>query len=138
MAEGMTASTDDAARRQRRKRLTILLIPIVAFQVAGFIAGIFAPTLVNSHVLVLIFFNPINRYLIVAANHVKPWEFYGVGFFRLILTDPLYYMLGHWYGDGALDWIEEKTGGTGMVPFVKKWFGKAGGVFVLVAYLLSR
>ena len=37
----------------------------------------------NSHHLVVIFFNPINRYLIVAANHVKPWEFFGVAFFRL-------------------------------------------------------
>jgi membrane protein DedA with SNARE-associated domain len=111
----------------------LLLSPIAAFQISAFIVGIFAPTLVNSHVLVLIFFNPINRYLIVAANHVKPWEFYSVGFFRLILTDPLYYLLGHWYGDGALDWIEEKTGSSGMIPFVKKSFGKAGGLFVLIA-----
>ena len=123
----------EAERRKRRRRLQLLLVPIVAFQVAGFVAGIFAPTLVNSHILVLIFFNPINRYLIVAANHVKPWEFYGVGFFRLLLTDPLYFMLGRWFGDGALDWIEDKTGNSGTIPFIKKWFAKAGGVFVFVA-----
>jgi len=123
----------DEERRVRRRRLQFLLVPIVAFQVAGFVANILAPTLVNSHILVLIFFNPINRYLIVAANHVKPWEFYSVGFIRLLLTDPLYFVLGRWYGDGALDWIEDKTGATGMVPFIKKWFGRAGGVFVLVA-----
>jgi membrane protein DedA with SNARE-associated domain len=132
MSEDAPARTEEE-RRARRKRLTILLIPIVAFQVAAFIAGIFAPTLVNSHILVLIFFNPINRFLIVAANHVKPWEFYGVGFIRLLLTDPLYFLLGRWYGDGALDWIEDKTGKTGAIPFIKKWFGKAGGVFVFVA-----
>ena len=133
MAEGETVVRTEEERRLRRRRLQILLVPIVAFQVAGFIAGIFAATLVNSHVLILIFFNPINRYLIVAANHVKPWEFYGVGFFRLVLTDPLYFMLGRWFGDGALDWIEDKTGNSGMVPIIKKWFAKAGPLFVFLA-----
>src|ERR1044071_6394923 len=42
-------------------------------------------------------------------------------------------MLGYWFGDGALDWIENKTGNSGTVPFIKKWFAKAGPVIVFVA-----
>ncbi|MEY2418646.1 MAG: hypothetical protein QOG90_1326 [Actinomycetota bacterium] len=120
-------------RRARRKRLTILLIPIVAFGVAGFAVNLASPYLINAHPLVVIFFNPINRYLLAAANKVNIYEFFAVAFFRLLLTDPLFFLLGRWYGDGALDWIESKTGNSGMVPWVKKWFGRAGPLFVFLA-----
>jgi membrane protein DedA with SNARE-associated domain len=120
-------------RRARRRKLTLLLIPIVSFSVAGTIVNLASPALINDHPLVVIFFNPINRYLILASNRVDTWEFFAVGFFRLVLTDPLYFMLGHWFGDGALDWIESKTGNTGTVPFIKKWFGRAGPVIVFLA-----
>ena len=50
-----------------------------------------------------------------------------------MLTDPLFYVLGRQYGDGALDWIENKTGNSGMVPFIKKWFGRAGPAIVFFA-----
>ncbi len=123
----------EADKKQRRRRLTLLLAPIVAFSICGFIVGILAPTLINDHPLVVIFFQPINRWLILASTRVEAWEFFAVAFFRLVLTDPLYFMLGHWFGDGALDWIENKTGNSGMVPTLKKWFGKAGGVIVFLA-----
>jgi membrane protein DedA with SNARE-associated domain len=123
----------EAERRIRRKRLTILLIPIVAFTVAGTVVNLASPALIKHHPLVVIFFNPINRYLILAATKVGVWQFFAVGFIRLVLTDPLYFLLGRWFGDGALDWIENKTGNTGTVPFIKKWFGRAGPAFVFLA-----
>jgi membrane protein DedA with SNARE-associated domain len=132
MAEGEIALTEEE-RRARRRKLTILLVPIVAFSATGTIINLAAPALINDHPLVVIFFNPINRYLILASNRVETWEFFFVAFFRLVLTDPLYFLLGRWFGDGALDWIENKTGNSGMIPFVKKWFGRAGPVIVFLA-----
>ncbi len=123
----------DDERRARRRRLTLLLIPIVFFGIAGTIINISAPALINDHPLVVIFFQPINRYLLAAANQVEPWEFFVVAFVRLVMMDPLWFLLGHWYGEGALNWIEEKTGNSGVVPFLKKWFGRAGPVIVAVA-----
>jgi membrane protein DedA with SNARE-associated domain len=123
----------DEERRARRRKLTILLIPIVAFSVAGTVVNIFSPGLIKDHPLVVVFFNPINRYLVLAVTRVKVWEFFAVGFIRLVLTDPLYFLLGRWFGDGALDWIENKTGNSGTVPFIKKWFGRAGPQFVFLA-----
>lgn len=131
MAEVMTV--DDPARRARRKRLLILVIPIGIFYVTSLVMGFLAPAMINEHPLVVVAFNPINRYLIVAANRVEVWEFFLVGFVRLLLTDPLYFLLGRWFGDGALDWIESKTGNSGTIPFVKKWFGKAGPAIVFLA-----
>ena len=123
----------EAERRTRRRRLTILLIPIVSFSVAATVVNLVSPGLIKHHPLVVIFFNPINRYLILAATRVTTWQFFAVGFIRLVLTDPLYFLLGRWFGDGALDWIENKTGNTGTVPFIKKWFGRAGPLFVFLA-----
>ena len=123
----------DEERRARRRKLTILLIPIVAFSAAGTIVNLASPALIKHHPLVVIFFNPINRYLILAANRVATPQFFAVGFIRLVLTDPLYFLLGRWFGDGALDWIENKTGNSGTVPFIKKWFGRAGPLFVFLA-----
>ena len=123
----------DEERRRRRKRLTILLIPIVAFWASGTFVGFISPALIKSHPLVVIFFNPINRWLLLAVDRVSLPMFFFVAFFRLILTDPLYFLLGHWYGDGALDWIEAKTGGSGTVPLIKKWFARGGPVIVFFA-----
>jgi membrane protein DedA with SNARE-associated domain len=123
----------DEERRLRRRRLRILLAPIVAFTIAGMVVGAIAPALIKHHPLVVIFFQPINRYLILASTRVATWEFFAVAFVRLVLTDPLYFLLGRWFGDGALDWIENKTGNSGMVPFIKKWFGRAGPAIVFIA-----
>jgi membrane protein DedA with SNARE-associated domain len=120
-------------RRHRRRRLTLLLIPIVTFYVAGVVVGFASPALIKTHPVVVIFFNPINRWLILAADRVNPTVFYGVSFFRLVLTDPLYFLLGRWFGDGALDWMEDKTGNSGMIPVLRKWFGRAGPVVVFLA-----
>ncbi|MEY2398066.1 MAG: hypothetical protein QOJ00_1240 [Actinomycetota bacterium] len=142
MAEGGDDSVAGAApvvpmteeeRLRRRKRLTVLLIPIVAFYFSGLIVGFISPALIKTHPLVVIFFNPINRWLLLAVDRVSLPMFFFVAFFRLVLTDPLYFLLGRWFGDGALDWIEAKTGNSGTVPFVKKWFGRAGPVVVFFA-----
>jgi membrane protein DedA with SNARE-associated domain len=132
-ASAAVAELTDDERRARRRKLTLLLIPIVAFSAVGTIINLFAPALINDHPLVVIFFNPINRYLILASTRVETWEFFAVAFVRLVLTDPLYFLLGRWFGDGALDWIENKTGNSGTVPFIKKWFGRAGPAIVFLA-----
>ena len=132
MSEPEVATTD-AERRARRRRLTILLTPVVFFLVCGQVVSLLAPTLIKHHPLVVIFFVPINRWMIIAVDRIDSWVFYSVSFFRLVLTDPLFFLLGRWYGDGALDWIENKTGNSGMIPWTKKWFGRAGPVFVFFA-----
>ncbi len=133
VVDGEPVARTEAERKLRRKRLTWLLIPIVAFWVSGTIVGFASPALIKSHPLVVIFFNPINRWLLLAVDRVSLPMFFFVAFFRLVLTDPLYFLLGRWFGDGALDWIETKTGSSGMVPLIKKWFGRAGPVIVFFA-----
>lgn len=74
----------------------------------------------------LIALNPRNRNLVLATNQLDAVTYYSIGFVRLVASDPLYYLLGYWYGDRALDWIERRSRTYG--PFVRdgeKFFRRA-------------
>jgi membrane protein DedA with SNARE-associated domain len=123
-------------RPYRRRTLVLLVTPIVAMTVIGTVADILAPAIIDKRPLLQMFLNPRNRYLVLAAPQVDPLPFFLVGFFRLTLTDPLGYLLGYFYGDAALRWIESKLGEdreTGLVAMIEKFFAKASYVIVVVA-----
>ena len=44
---------------------------------------------------------------------------------RRTLTDPLYFLLGHFYGNAAIRWVEKKGGGGAAVRWVERIFSKA-------------
>jgi membrane protein DedA with SNARE-associated domain len=77
------------------------------------------------------FLNPRNRYLLLASTQVGAVEFFVVGFVRLVLTDPIGYVLGAQYGDGALRWA--KRGFGEGVETAVRLFGKAAPLVILVA-----
>jgi membrane protein DedA with SNARE-associated domain len=124
--------TDQAARR--RIPLPWLITPIVIMTLAGTLADIFAAALVKHHPLVQMFFNPRNRYLLLAAAQVDVVPFFVVGFFRLTLTDPIGYVLGRQYGEAALKWAGDKMGDEGrFIGKVERFFGKAAPIIILIA-----
>lgn len=118
----------------RRIPLAWLVTPIVVLSVFGTVADVIGPKLVTEHPLLQIFLNPRNRYLLLASPQVGALEFFVVGFIRLVLTDPLFFVLGVQYGDGALRWAGEKMGDGGrFVQTLQRWFGKAGPLIILIA-----
>lgn len=128
----------DVARRRfarlqpSRRLLWILLTPVVILTAAGYVADAIGPALVVHHPLVQMFLNPRNRYLALASNQVGPVPFFVVGFLRLVLTDPIFYVLGLLYGDGALRWMETKMGDESIV-LLRRWFAKAAYPIVAIA-----
>ena len=73
---------------------------------------------------------------VLAAPQVSAVPFFIVGFVRLVLTDPLGYLLGYLYGDASLRWVERKLGEdpeTGWISLNERWFGKASYVIVVIA-----
>ena len=50
--------------------------------------------------------NARTRNLILVTNQLDAVSYYVVGTLRLLLSDPLFFLLGYWYGDTALQWIE--------------------------------
>ena len=68
------------------------------------------------------------------TNHLDPWSYYIVGTLRLLLSDPLFFLVGYWYGDTALAWMEQRTKSFGStLRQMERWFGKAGYPLVFLA-----
>jgi membrane protein DedA with SNARE-associated domain len=81
-----------------------------------------------------IFINPRNRWLLLASPQIAAVPFFVVGFIRLVLTDPIAYVLGWQYGDTAIRWAEKKMGDDGgTIRKVERWFGKAAPLVILIA-----
>ena len=124
----------DEVEERRRIPLPYLITPIVVLTLVGTFADILGPKLVTEHPLAQMFFNPRNRYLLLAAPQVGAIEFFVVGFVRLVLTDPLGFILGRQYGEAALKWAGEKMGDEGrFIGKVESGFGKAAPVIILIA-----
>ena len=115
--------TDDAppTRATRpRHHLILVLIPILAVVIAGYVAGASWANLQKSHPAVLIALSPINRYLLLTSIRLDAPTYFIVGFIRHILPDPFFWLLGYWWGDRALDWAIE------TYPIIKRVLGDDG------------
>jgi len=107
-----------------RRTLILLVSPIVAVVAMGFIASAFTPALATRHPLLLIALDARNRFLVL-ARHVDLVPFVIVAVLRRSLSDPLFYLLGRFYGEGALRWLEKKGGGGELVVLTEKMFKRA-------------
>jgi membrane protein DedA with SNARE-associated domain len=108
--------------------------PLIAMVIAANVGDAFMPTLVESNPLALIALNARNRNLILVTNQLDAASYYVVGFFRLLLSDPLFYLLGWYYRDRAVTWIEDRAAGIGgFLRSAEQYFDKAA--YPLVAIM---
>jgi membrane protein DedA with SNARE-associated domain len=132
--DGDPSTPGTAGSRPSRRLVATVAIPLVALVIASYIGDAAAPTLVDSHPALLIALNARNRNLILATNSLDAWTYYGIGTVRLLLSDPLFFLLGYWYGDAAVRWMERRTKTWGeMLRQVEQWFGKAAYPLIFVA-----
>lgn len=114
--------------------LPALLTGIGILLVASNVGNLFYATLVERHPAVLLSLNSTNRVLVGVTNQLDALTYYGIGFARLLVADPLFYLLGLFYGDAALRWIERKMGdGAASIIWFEKAFKKARYPIVLIA-----
>ena len=107
-----------------RKTLILLVAPIIVITSMGVIATAFTPALAARHPLLLIALDARNRFLVL-AREVDILPFVLVALLRRSFSDPLFYLLGRFYGEGALRWLERKGGGGELVVFTEKLFKRA-------------
>lgn len=118
----------------RRRRLTLLLVPIACLVVATNIGNAFFPTLSTNHPLLLLALDARNRNVILVANQLDAIPYYLVGGLRLLAADPLFYLLGYWFGETALQWVEARSGGGGrFLRSMERFFAKAAYPLVFLA-----
>ncbi len=114
--------------------LKVLAVPIVGLILLSNAGNALAPDLVNSHPLQLIAMNSSNRNLILVTNQLDAWSYYLVGSLRLLVADPLFFLIGYWYGDTALVWMERRTKTFGQtLRQWEGWFKKAAYPIVFIA-----
>lgn len=137
-APSAVSSADQAAEAPQfdRRRLTLLLVPIGILIVMANVGTALAPTLVNNHPVWLIMLDSRNRHLLlVVAAGIDPLPFFVIGFVRLMISDPLFFLLGRWYGEAALQWLEAKAGpsSTRQLRWIERKFARYG--YPLVALM---
>lgn len=114
--------------------LKLLIAPVIFLVICSNIANVMWPTLQEDHPLLLIALSSINRYLILVSDQLGAVEYYAVGTMRLLVSDPLFFLIGYWYGDRALEWMDRKAPTYG--PMLRKFqgaFGKAAWPLVVIA-----
>jgi membrane protein DedA with SNARE-associated domain len=107
-----------------RTKLKILVAIIVVLGTAATVATALTGPLATRHPLLLIALEARNRNQIL-ARHVDLVPFVVIGTLRRVLTDPLYWLLGWWYGERAIRWLERKAGGGVFVRITEQVFSRA-------------
>ena len=123
--EAEEEETEEPAHpRLPRKKLLLLVGPIVVLAIVGTVTTALTPALAARHPLLLILLEARNRNLIL-AREVDFVPFLLIATFRRTLTDPLYYLLGRFYGDAAVRWLEVKAGLGSYARMMERIFVKA-------------
>jgi membrane protein DedA with SNARE-associated domain len=86
----------------------------------------------NANPALLLALSPSNRHLVL-VSHQMPLILYSIiPFVRLLAPDPLFYLLGYFYGDRAITWMERRTPTFGqLMRQLERWFAKAANWLVL-------
>ena len=127
----MEGRTEDPARTRPSKLRIRLVVGVLLVLVAANTAGdLLTTTLADTHPLLLIALNSRNRILVLTTNDLDALSYYGVASVRLLAADPLFFLLGMWYGDAAIRWVERKWPSQGQVL---RW---AEGAFAKASYPL--
>src|ERR1700712_3961705 len=112
---------------RRVRPVAVRLAPCIGFLVSNTIGSYTGVLLAKHHPVLLLMLDTRNRHLVLAvAAGISPTAFFIIGFVRLILPDPLFYLLGRDYGDQGMSWFERQTSGrTGYLGWVKRGFARA-------------
>jgi membrane protein DedA with SNARE-associated domain len=120
--------------RPSRAKVAFVVAPLLAMVAANYVGDALTTTWADQHPLALIALNSRNRILVLTTNQLDSLGYYGVASLRLLLSDPLFFLLGVWYGDSAIGWVERKWASQGEVlRMFERAFGKASYPLVFVA-----
>jgi membrane protein DedA with SNARE-associated domain len=120
-------------RRAGRRRVLLVTVPLAVVAASAVIGNALAPTLVVTHPLLLLALNTTTRHLVLTSTSVDFVPYLVVGLGRRLLEDPFLFLLGRWYGDEAIAWVDGKLGGGRALRWVQRHFRRVGWLLVAVA-----
>lgn len=125
--------TESPAERPSRKRLAIVVAPIVGLIVAAYVGDALTTTLARDHPLLLVLLNARSRILVLTTNQLDTVSYYLAAGGRLLASDPLFYLLGRWYGDAMIVWVEKRSKTFGeQIRLYERAFAKAAYPLVFI------
>ena len=131
----MDGGTEDRApTRPSKLKIRIVVGVLITLVVANYVGDALTTTWADRHPLALIALNSRNRVLVLATNQLDAFSYYSVASLRLLIPDPLFFLIGRWYGDAAIRWVERKWASQGQVlRWFEGAFGKAAYPLVFLA-----
>jgi hypothetical protein len=116
-----------AGRHAGRRRLALYLVPITIVIAVGQVTRAVWPALLDAAPVALLFMTGSITRLLLVQPLVPAALFFTVAITRILLLAPLYWSFGREYGDAALRWSEERSGGpNSFVGRIERAFRKAG------------
>ena len=111
-------------------RRVALLGAITVAILLGTVGTVLTPTLSTHHPLMLLALEARDRNLLL-ARHAAFVPFVVVGTLRKFSSDPLFFLLGSWYGEPGLRWVERHGGGS-LVRVTERAFRRAAYPMLLI------
>ena len=125
--------TERPAGRPSRSRVALVVAPIVALIAAAYVGDALTTTLADKHPLLLVLLNARSRILVLTTNQLDAVSYYLAAGLRLLSSDPLFYLLGRWYGDAMIVWVERRSKTFGeQIRLYERGFAKAAYPFVFI------
>ena len=113
--------------------LWMLIGVVVGLNILGFVVGGAWPKLVKEHPLLLICLSSRYRFLLATAPKIDALPQIAIGVLRNLASDPVYFALGYYYGDAALDWFRRSMGkASQVIDATERWFHKYGLLIVFI------
>jgi membrane protein DedA with SNARE-associated domain len=101
--------------------------------VAAYVGDGLTTTLAKNHPLLLVLLNARSRVLVLTTNQLDTVSYYLGAGLRLLSSDPLFYLLGRWYGDAMIVWVEKRSKTFGeQIRLYERGFAKAAYPFVFI------
>lgn len=102
-------------------RKAVLTFTTLLF-VIGTIGSNIGPALVDNHPSWVLALSSRNRNLFGAVPYIDVIPYAAIGFVRILIAGIALYLVGRWYGEKALGWVE---GNLGELPAIYRWTEKA-------------
>jgi membrane protein DedA with SNARE-associated domain len=126
VAEAAEEPVRAAGVHRRRARLLVLAVPLVLVFATAALGNAVAPSLLPRHPLLLLALNATTRHLVLTSTTVAVVPWVVVGLLRRLLEDPFLYLMGRWYGDDAVAWVDRHLGGGRLLRLVQRRFATFG------------
>ncbi len=115
VSEVPNEQASDAPERPSRRIVTLTVAPIVVMTIGANVANRIWTATVDTQPLLLLVLNPSNLIMAAVAPQLSAVTFFTVVVFRRLMLDPLYFLLGRWYGSAAIRWLKRKSPEIGQL-----------------------